>query len=420
MAKSGKTPGMLFIFITMLLDIVGMGIVIPIMPQLVAQFVGGDLSNASRYYGILTALYTLMQFLFAPLLGALSDRFGRKPILLLSLLGTAISYLMMALAPNMGWLYAARALGGFAGASLTVASAYIADVSTPESRAQNFGMVGAAFGLGFIIGPALGGLLGNMGAQIPFYLAAFVSLLNFGYGAFGVPESHRQENRRDVTWARANPFSWVPIIRKYPLLQAMLATLILNGLAQNCLHSNWVLFTTLRFNWSPGENGASLAVVGICATIVQGGLIRVILPRLGDRRAILYGLGLGALGFLLYGLATQGWMMYVVMVGASLSGIAGPALQGLISRQVGPDEQGTVQGALTSLMSLTGIVSPLVANYLFAAFTGPAAPVQIPGIAFFLAAILAALGVMNMLRLFVRFPEFSASLRPVNGAAEPT
>lgn len=419
MNPDGKTPGMLFIFITMLLDIVGMGIIIPIMPQLVAQFVGGDLSNASRYYGLLMALFTLMQFLFAPLLGALSDRFGRKPILLLSLLGTAISYLMTALAPSMAWLYASRLLGGFAGASLTVASAYIADVSTSENRAQNFGMVGAAFGLGFIIGPALGGLLGNMGAQIPFYLAAFISLLNFVYGVFGVPESHRRENRRAVTWERANPFSWMPIIRKHPLLQAMLATLILNGLAQNCLHSNWVLFTTLRFDWTPAQNGASLAVVGICATIVQGGLIRVILPKLGERRAILYGLGLGAVCFLLYGLATQGWMMYVVMVGGSLSGIAGPALQGLISRQVGPDEQGTVQGALTSLMSLTGIISPLVANYLFAAFTGPAAPVQIPGIAFFLGAFLAALGVLNMRRLFARFSELKSSVRPLGKAVEP-
>lgn len=421
MNPNGKTPGMFFIFITMLLDIVGMGIIIPIMPQLVAQFVGGDLSNASRYYGLLMALFTLMQFLFAPLLGALSDRFGRKPILLLSLLGTAISYLMTALAPSMAWLYASRLLGGFAGASLTVASAYIADVSTNENRAQNFGMVGAAFGLGFIIGPALGGLLGSMGAQIPFYLAAFISLLNFAYGVVGVPESHRLENRRAVTWERANPFSWIPIIRKHPLLQAMLATLILNGLAQNCQHSNWVLFTTLRFHWTPGQNGASLAVVGICATIVQGGLIRLILPKLGERRAILYGLGLGAFSFLLYGLATQGWMMYVVMVGGSLSGIAGPALQGLISRQVGPDEQGTVQGALTSLMSLTGIISPLVANYLFAAFTGVAAPVQIPGIAFFLGAFLAALGVLNMRRLFARFsePRSPRGVRPINGASEP-
>lgn len=400
MAPNDKTPGLTFIFITMLLDIMGMGIIIPIMPQLVTHFVGGDLSNASRYYGILTALYTLMQFLFAPLLGALSDRYGRKPILLLSLLGTALSYLLMALAPSMPWLYAARILGGLSGASLTVASAYIADVSPQEKRSQNFGLVGAAFGLGFIIGPALGGLLGNMGPQVPFYLAAFISLLNFAYGLLGVPESHRRENRRDVTWERANPCSWIPIIQKHPLLQSMLATLILNGLAQNCLHSNWVLFTTYRFNWTPGENGASLAVVGLCATIVQGGLIRVLLPRLGEHRAIMGGLALGACSFLLYGLATRGWMMYVIMVGASLAGIAGPALQGLISRQVGPEEQGTVQGALTSLMSLTGIVSPLAANYLFAAFTGAAAPVQIPGIAFFLGALLAGLGVLNMRRLF--------------------
>ncbi|HEY9856197.1 MAG TPA: TCR/Tet family MFS transporter [Stenomitos sp.] len=402
MSKPPKSAGMLFIFVTLLLDIVGMGILIPITPQLIAHLVGGDLSSASRYYGSLIALYTLMQFLCAPTLGALSDRFGRKPVLLVSTLGAALAYLMAALAPSLGWLYAARFLGGLAGASMTVASAYLADVSTPETRAQNFGMLGAAFGIGFIIGPALGGVLGHFGLRVPFYVSAAVALLNFLYGLIVLPESHRVENRRAFVWSKANPLSFVPMLRKYPILRAMTGTLLLVGLAQQCQQSNWVLFTSLRFHWSPVQNGASLALVGICAVVVQGGLIRVLLPRLGEQRAILMGLAWFALSMLLFGLATQGWMMVAIVIGSSVAGIAGPATQALITRQVDPTEQGAVQGTLTSLMSLTGIVGPLVANQLFAVFTAPSAPVRLPGIAFFLGAFLLVVALANMVRLFAK------------------
>lgn len=402
MASKRRSAGMLFIFVTMFLDIVGIGLIIPIMPQLVAQFLGGDLSEASRYFGALGSVYTLMQFLFAPTLGALSDQVGRKPILLFSLLGTALSYVMMALAPSLAWLFAGRTLAGIAGASLTVATTYIADVSLPEDRAKNFGMVGAAFGVGFIVGPALGGLLGGIHLTLPLYVAAGITLVNLLYGFFIVPESHAQENRRAFTWGQANPFSWVVLLRKYPVVMGMTATFVLTGLAQNAMHSTWVLFTTYRFHWNTAQNGAALAVVGIASAIVQGGLIRVLLPKLGEQRAILVGLAIGAVGFLGYGLSTQGWMMYVVLVVASLGGIAGPAIQGIVSKAVGPYEQGAVQGALTSLMSLTGVVSPLIASQLFAAFTGARAPVQIPGIAFFMSAGLMLLALLNSARLFGR------------------
>lgn len=403
--SQSKSPGLPFIFATMLLDVIGMGILIPVQPQLVAQFVGGDLSNASRHFGTLVAAYTLMQFLCAPLLGALSDRFGRKPVLLFSLLGSGLAYLMTALAPSLGWLYVARLLGGMAAASMTVASAYIADVSSPETRAQNFGLQGAAFGLGFIVGPALGGLLGTFGVRVPFYVSAGVAFLNVLYGFFGVPESHRLENRRPFAWKEANPLSFVPTLRRYPLIMGMVVSLILVGLGQQCQQTNWVLYTSLRFHWSPAENGASLAMIGLGVALVQGGLIRLLLPKLGEERSILVGLALYALSTVLFGLATQGWMMYAIMVLSSLSCIFGPAAQGLMSRQVGPSEQGLVQGSLTSLMSLTGIVGPIVGNQLFAVFTAPSAPVRIPGIAFFLSALLISLGFMNILRLFQAKPE---------------
>lgn len=391
--------GLGFIFVTLLLDVIGIGLIIPILPQLVESLTA-DPTAAARYYGALFTVFTLMQFLFAPGLGALSDQVGRKPILLLSLAVAAFSYLGMALAPSLVWLFVARAVAGMAGASVTVASAYIADVSTPETRAQNFGLLGAAFGLGFIFGPALGGLLGNIDLRLPFFVAAAVSLINAAYGLFAVPESHRMENRRRFTPAKANPFSWIGLLKRYPVVMGLAMTLLLTSLAQNSLHSVWVLFTAYRFHWDPGQNGLALAFVGLASAVVQGGLIRVIVPKLGERRSVLIGLGISAVSFVLYGLASQGWMMYAVIALGALGGIAGPAMQGMIASQVNPDEQGAVQGALASLMSATGIVAPLVASGLFAHFTSPAIAHPIPGISFFVGAALLALGLVNALLQF--------------------
>lgn len=404
MSQPKKAPtGLAFIFVTLLLDVMGIGLIIPILPQLV-QSLSADPVTGARYYGALFTIYTLMQFICAPGLGALSDQLGRKPILLLSLMGAAISYFMMAISPSLGWLFAARALAGVAGASVTVASAYIADVSTPETRAQNYGLLGAAFGLGFIFGPALGGLLGNFDMRLPFYVAAAVSVINAAYGLFAVPESHRQENRRKFTLVKANPFAWIALLKRYPVVMGLALTLFLTSLAQNSLHSVWVLFTEYRFHWNPGQNGLALAFVGVAAAVVQGGLIRLIVPKLGERQSVLYGLAISAVSFVLYGLATQGWMLYAIIALGSLGGIAGPALQGMIASQVNPDEQGAVQGALASLMSATGIVAPLMASGLFAHFTAPGASPVIPGISFFVGAALLMLGLANTVRQFGRHP----------------
>ncbi len=411
-AKPKAPTGLLFIFVTLLLDVIGIGLIIPILPQLVLSL-SADPAAGAFYYGALFSTYTLMQFFCAPGLGALSDQVGRKPILLVSLVGSAVSYLMMAFSPSLIWLFVGRALAGIAGASLTVASAYIADVSTAENRAQNYGLLGAAFGLGFIFGPAIGGLLGNIDMRLPFYAAAAVSILNAAYGFFAVPESHRLENRRPFTLKKANPFSWIALLKRYPVVMGLAVTLLLTHLAQNSLHSVWVLFTEYRFQWNPGQNGLALAFVGVAAALVQGGLIRVIVPKLGERRSVLWGIGISALAFVFYGLATQGWMLYAIIAFGSLGGIAGPALQGMIASQVSPDEQGAVQGALASLMSATGIVAPLLASGLFAHFTAPSAPIIMPGIAFFVGAALLLAGLANTIWQFRRHPAAAQPAPPV-------
>lgn len=404
MAKTGKTPGLLFIFLTALLDIVGLGLIIPIFPQLVSGFTHGDLSEASRYLGVAFSLYTLMQFTFSPFLGALSDQVGRKPVLLFSLLGTSLSYVLTALAPSIGFLFAARILAGISGASLSVASTYIADVTAPEERAKGYGMIGAAFGLGFIIGPAVGGLLGQYGPQVPVYLAGAVSFLNFLYGFFLVPESHKPENRRPMTWAKANPLSWIGLLKSYPMVASLAVVFVLSGLGQQCLHSTWVVYTSHRFNWTPMQNGLSLTLVGVTAAIVQGALTGKIIGRFGERKALLGGLAVSTLAFTAYALATQGWMLYAILVVGSLGGIAGPAVQAMVSKSVGPDEQGRMQGAMASLMSLTGVFGPLAANALFAYFNAPTAPVQIPGISFFLGAAFLFASLVASVAFFSRKP----------------
>lgn len=403
--SAARPAGLLFIFITVLLDVVGIGIIIPVMPRLVSEILGGDLSQAATTYGFLASSYTLMQFLCAPALGALSDQVGRKPILLFSLLLTAIAYAGTAMAPSLTWLFAARALAGAAGGSLTVATTYIADVSPPDKRAQNFGLIGAAFGIGFILGPAVGGLLGGMGLRMPFYAAGAVALLNLLYGLVAVPESHQIANRNRFTWHKANPINGFALLRGRAMIGGLALGLIWMRLAQSGLETTWVLFTTYRFNWTVAQNGASLAVVGLCAAVVQGGLIRRIMPVLGERRAVRLGLVVSILAFVLYGLATQGWMMYGILVLGSFGGIAGPAMQGLISKAASPQEQGRIQGTVTSLMSLVGIVAPLLGTNLFARFHGRGAIAEIPGIAFFSGAVLFVVALLTVQRVFARHPE---------------
>jgi len=377
-----------FIFITILVDVIGLGIIIPVVPKLIEQLTGEGISEASRYGGWLVFCFAIMQFLFSPVLGGLSDKFGRRPVLLLSLLGLGLDYILHAYAPSITWLFIGRLIAGVMGASITTATAYIADISTPEKRAQNFGLIGAAFGLGFIIGPVIGGLSAQWGANVPFLVAAALTLLNLLYGYFVLPESLLKENRRKFEWKRANPIGSLKHLRKYPVVSGLIVSLVLIYIASHAVQSNWSYFTIYKFNWDAQMVGYSLAFVGILVSLVQGYLIRVINPKLGQNKSIYLGLFLYALGLVLFGIAWKEWMMFVFLIPYCLGGIAGPALQGLISNQVPPTEQGELQGALTSLISLTSIIGPLVMTNLFAYTTAKDSLFFLPGAPFFLAALL--------------------------------
>jgi MFS transporter, DHA1 family, tetracycline resistance protein len=462
-AAPKRQAAIIFIFITLFIDIVGIGIVIPVLPELIKQFVaqgeGVTLTTtptdvpvqpevpsqsgtavqptttqtetaqletgqtetagqpeqtvdsvAGRWYGILAAVYSLMQFIFAPILGALSDRFGRRPIILISLFGLGVDYLILAFAPTLAWLFVGRVVAGIMGASITAANAYIADISTPENRAQNFGLVGVAFGLGFIFGPVLGGLLGGINIHLPFFVAAGLVFVNLLYGFFVLPESLKPENRRPFSWANANPVSSLLNLRKYPLVANLAVAFLFIYLAQGGLQTVWVLYTGYRFGWDTFTVGWTLGLVGVTAAIVQGGLIRPIISRLGERRAVLLGLGVSVLSFLFYGLSYQGWMMIATIIIGALAGVAGPAIQGLVAGSVDANEQGTVQGALTSLLSLTSIISPLVfTTGLFSYFTSSAAPFILPGAPFLFGAVLNLIAVLVVMSVFRKFPPKAAS-----------
>lgn len=387
--STGKQPAILFIFITLLIDVIGIGIIIPVFPNLIAKMVGGDMSVAAEYGGWLIGVYALMQFLFSPLLGNLSDRYGRRPILLISLLGLGLDYLFLAFAPSIEWFFVGRVISGIMGASFTTASAYIADISTPEKRAANFGMIGAAFGLGFIIGPFLGGILGKAyGTEAPFIAAAIFSLLNLVYGFFILPESLAPENRRNFDWKRANPIGSLKQLRKYPVVSGMIVSFVLIYIASHAIQSTWSFFTMEVLSWDEAQVGWSLGFVGIMVSLVQGLLIRVITPRIGTKRSVYVGILLYAFGMLLFAFATEGWQMYAILVPYCLGGIAGPALQSIISAQVPNNEQGELQGALTSLISVTSIVGPLLMTHLFSYFTSKEAPFYFPGAAFLTGAVL--------------------------------
>ena len=379
---------MSFIFVTLLIDVTGLGIIIPVFPKLIGTLTGGNISQVSLWGGVLTVIYAVMQFFCAPIIGNLSDKYGRRPVLLTSLLGFGIDYLFMAFAPTIWWLFLSRVIAGITGASFTTASAYIADVSTKETRAQNFGLLGAAFGLGFIIGPSLGGLLAHYGLRIPFFVAAAFCLLNALYGYFVLPESLSKQNRRKFEWKRANPFGSLTHLKKYPSVLALIGSLVLVYIAAHALQSTWTYINIERFNWSPQKLGYSLGVVGAMTFIVQGVLIRFINPKLGNEKSVYVGLAIYSLGMLAFAFANQSWMMFVFMIPYCLGGIAGPALQAILAGHVPPNEQGELQGALTSMISLTSIIGPLVMTNLFAWFTRPGATVHFSGAPFLLGSIL--------------------------------
>ena len=387
-----------FIFITLLLDVIGLGIIIPVIPALIQELTGGSISEASRYGGWLIASYALVQFLCAPIVGALSDKYGRRPILLLSLLGFGLDYLVLAVAPTIGWLFLARIIAGVFGASFTTGAAYIADVSSAEKRAQNFGLLGAAFGLGFIIGPVTGGLLGEIGPRVPFYAAALVTFLNLTYGYFVLPESLTKENRREFEWSRANPLGALLALKRYPSVAGLIGALTFIYLASHAIQGTWTYFSMEKFNWSESMVGYSLGLVGIMSALVQGLLIRVIIPKIGEYNTMIIGIIFNICGCLLFSMASEGWMLLCFIIPYSLGGIAGPAIQGILSNQIPANEQGQLQGALTSMMAATGIIGPLMMTSIFAYFTAENAPIYFPGAPFVTGAVLVAICLFLILR----------------------
>jgi DHA1 family tetracycline resistance protein-like MFS transporter len=374
------------------IDMLGIGLAFPVLPRLIEQFEGGDVSRASYIYGALAAAYSLMQFLCAPLIGTLSDRFGRRPVILLALAGMGVNYVLLAFAPSL-WLFAlGRMVAGAFGATFTAAGAYLADVTPPEKRAQSFGLIGAAFGFGFITGPALGGVLGNFDLRLPFLVAAGLSLADFAFAYFALPESLAPENRKALNFRHANPIGALREVGRYSSVLGLMAIFVLATFANRVAEMTWVLFTSYRFNWGPTETGWSLAAVGAMFVIGQGGLVRFVVPRIGERRAILLGLGVSVITVVLYGVVPRGWMVFPVMVLAVFGWtIAAPAVQALMSQSAPPNEQGLLQGALASMTNLTSIVGPPIWTGLFGFFVSDAAPILVPGAAFFAAAVVFAI-----------------------------
>lgn len=408
MPRTAGTTALVFVLITVLIDTIGFGMVMPVLPTLVVQLTGEPLNRAAVYGGWLAFVYAVLQFVSAPVLGNLSDRFGRRPVLLFSVASLGIDYIIMGLAQSLAWLFLGRTVAGIAGASFTPAYAYIADVSPPEKRAQNFGLIGAMFGGGFIAGPALGGLLGAYGPRAPFFAAATLSLLNFVYGAFVLPESLPRESRRAFDWKRANPLGTLVQLRNHPLALGLLAALFLWQLAHQVMPSTWAYYTMFRFGWSEAMVGASLAVVGLIMAVSQATLPRLMVPRLGEAASATIGLAIGGIGFVGYAFATRGWMMFALLVTWFFAAVVMPATNALMSRRIPPTSQGELQGGVASLYSLSSIIGPPVMTQLFGYFSSDTTPVHLPGAAFLCAAMLAG----GSLLLFRRAIAASAVIDP--------
>jgi MFS transporter, DHA1 family, tetracycline resistance protein len=410
-----SNAGTAFILFTVLLDTLGVGLIIPVGPKIVAGFLNDDPRAAPHWFGLLFALYSAMQFVFAPVLGGLSDRFGRRAVILPSLLGATASYLLSGFAPALSWLFVGRIIAGITGASFSAATAYIADITPPEKRAQSFGLVGAAFGLGFIVGPVIGGILGAHNPRLPYFVAAGLNLLNLCYGLVVLPESLRPELRRRFSFVRANPFGALKNLGRHAVVLGLTGTITCSYMAQQILQSVWYETNHYRFGWEPDKVGISLGVVGIAIATVQGGLIRAIMPRFGERRVLVGALAMSALGMVGFGLADRGWMIYAITFPFALGGLSGPATQSLMSSAVGADEQGELQGSLVSLASLTAIVAPLLGNDLGARF-GPAdATPHVPGAAYFAAACFNLIGLGLALAFFAKNPAPKAATAKAAG-----
>lgn len=389
-AKPGPNA-LLFIFITVMINMIGFGIILPVMPQLIMDVTGEGLSEAARWGGYISVAYAVVQFVMMPVMGQLSDRFGRRPILLGSLIAYAADFLMLALAPSLTLIFIARIFAGCFAATFSTANAYIADISPPEKRAANFGLMGAAFGLGFIIGPALGGLIGDeYGHRAPFYAVAALGAINFVYGWLFLPETNPPENRRPFNWRRANAFASFRNFRQYPAILPTAAVFFQLALARWSFPAVWAYYAREAVGWSAREVGFSLMAVGLAAAIVEGGLTRIVIPKLGEARAAILGAGIAVVAYVGYAFASAGWMIYALIAFGAFAGFATPALQGIMSKSAPANAQGELQGAIGSLNGVAMILGPLLMTQVFAAFTGEGAPIYFPGAHFLLAALLAA------------------------------
>src|SRR5215472_13675477 len=379
---------MVFIIVTVMLDFLAFGIIAPVLPNLIIRFEGGDIGRASEITGYFGFAWNFMQFLCLPVLGAWSDRFGRRPVILISCLGLGLDYIFMALAPSLRWLFVGRLISGITASNVSTAFAYITDVTPPEERAKKFGMLGAAFGLGFVIGPAVGGVLGHYSLRAPFWAAAGLSLANFMYGSFVLPESLPEDKRAKSAWHMANPLGSLTLLRSHRELAGLSIVVLLYYLAHQSLQNVWVLYTEYRYGWNTRSVGISLALVGVCAVIVSGGLVGPYVKRFGERFSLSSGLFYGFLGFAGFGLAWRGWAAIAAIPFIALWGVAGPAMQSLMSQRVDASSQGKLQGAINSLRALTGMAGPLLFTQVFSAAISPGAPVHLPGAPYFLAALL--------------------------------
>jgi MFS transporter, DHA1 family, tetracycline resistance protein len=395
-AKTPQVRGaaVAFIFVTILLDTLALGVIIPVLPKLVESFVDNDTASAARIFGVFGTAWAAMQFVFSPILGALSDRFGRRPVVLLSNFGLALDYVLMALAPSLSWLFVGRVISGITSASISTSFAYIADITPPERRAAVFGKVGAAFGAGFILGPALGGLLGGMDPRLPFWAAAGLSFANTLYGFLILPESLPQDRRALFRWRSANPLGSLHLLRSDRVLAGLSVVNFFAQLGHVVLPSTFVLYATYRYGWDIKTVGLTLALVGICAMAVQGTAIGPIVRRVGERRALLLGLGCGAAGFLIFGVAPTGPLFWLGIPVMALWGVSGAAIQALMTRLVAPDQQGQLQGATSSVQSVSQLLGPFLFTLTFAYFIGAQAPAKLPGAPFLLASALLLLALV--------------------------
>ncbi len=395
---------LLFIFFTALLDSIGFGIIIPVLPSLLTEITGETLSVTVRYSGWLMFVFAIMQFFLSPLVGNLSDRFGRRPVLLLSLFVMGVNYIVMGSAESLFVLFIGRIISGLGASTMSTCNAYIADISPMEQRAQNFGVIGAAFGMGFVIGPVIGGFLGEYGLRVPFYAAAIITFSNMLFGFLVLKESLSKENRRPFELKRSNPIGTLLQLRVFPVVMGILSVMFLINLGHHVLPATWSFWAIEKFDWSPKEIGYSLGFIGIGMVLVQGFLIRWVLPKVGIRLAGMVGMCFSITAYMGYALASQSWMVYVALVPGALAGLSGPAMQGIASSQVGADQQGELQGGLASMMSLTSIISPLMMTQIFGFFTSSEAPVYFPGAAFMLAAILTLVALLLFVKATVGIP----------------